>query len=94
MSRTVGIFTIIAIIFSYLPMDMGEMGNCPEEKHHTNTRVDCGYAFHCPVMDSSVVPRLFDLSIYGWFQPMPILLKVEEFQQRIFHPPKVFLTIR
>jgi len=90
MSRIAGIFIIIAILFSYLPMDA--MGNCSEEDHSTNTRMDCGYAFHCPVIDGPIAPQLSVLSINGWLKPPPKLLKFEELPGSIFHPPQNILN--
>jgi hypothetical protein len=88
MSRITGIFIIIAIIFSYLPMDMGAMGNCPEEDHHTDTRVDCGYAFHCPAFHNPVMLELSILTLNGWLKWTPSISRIEELPNFIFHPPK------
>lgn len=88
--RIIGAFIIIAIFFSYFPMDA--MGNCPEEDHSRNTGMDCGYIFHCPVIYDLIVPQLSILSVNGWLRSMLTLLKVEEFPQKIFHPPNIFQT--
>jgi len=84
--RIAGIFIIIAILFSYLPIDA--MGNCSEEDHSTNTRMDCGYTFHCPVIYNPAIPQLSVLSINSWLRWMPTAGKVEELPRFIFHPPK------
>lgn len=84
--RIAGIFIIIAILFSYLPMDA--MGNCSEEDHSGNTRMDCGYAFHCPVIYNPAIPRLSVLSINSWLRWMPTIGKIEELARLIFHPPE------
>jgi len=86
MLRIIGIFIIITIIFSYLPMDV--MGHCPEEDHHTNTKMDCGYAFHCPALYNLIMPGLSILPINGWLKLMPEISKIEELPNFIFHPPK------
>ena len=84
--RIAGIFIIIAILFSYLPMDA--MGDCPEENPHTNTGMDCGYAFHCSALSSPAVSELSILSFNGWLRWMPDISKIEELPNFIFHPPK------
>lgn len=89
--RIIGAFIIIAILFSYLPMDA--MGNCSEEDHSANTRMDCGYIFHCPVIYNQALPQLSVLSINGWLRWMPTAGKVEELPRLIFHPPETFFKI-
>jgi len=89
--KIIGTFIIIAILFSYLPMDA--MGNCSEEDHSTNTRMDCGYIFHCPVIYNPALPQLSVLSINGWLRWMPTVGKVEELPRFIFHPPETFFKI-
>jgi len=87
--RIIGAFIIIAILFSYLPMDA--MGNCSEEDHSANMRMDCGYIFHCPVIYNPALPQLSVLSINSWLRWIPTVGKVEELPRLIFHPPKKFL---
>ncbi|MDO9351477.1 MAG: hypothetical protein Q7U55_09585, partial [Deltaproteobacteria bacterium] len=84
--RIIGTFIIIAILFSYLPMDA--MGNCSEEDPSTNTRMDCGYIFHCPLINDTAMPSLSILSINGRLRWMPTVGKVEELPRLIFHPPE------
>jgi len=84
--RIAGIFIIIAILFSYLPMDA--MENCSEEDHSGNMRMDCGYTFHCPVIYHSALPQLSALSIHGWLRSIPTSKKIEEMPKFIFRPPK------
>jgi len=86
MLRIPGIFIIVTVLFSYLPMDA--MGHCPEEDHHTNTKMDCGYAFHCPVLYHPIMPGLSVLTISGWLKRMPEISKIDELPSFIYHPPK------
>ena len=84
--RIIGAFIIIAILFSYLPMDA--MENCSEEDHSTNTRMDCGYTFHCPIFFNKVITQFLILPINGWLRYIPTIGKAEELPRFIFHPPK------
>ena len=84
--RIAGIFIIIAILFSYLPMEA--MENCSEEDHSANTRMDCGYAFHCPVIYNPALPQLPVLSVNSWLRWIPTVGKAEELPRLIFHPPE------
>jgi hypothetical protein len=86
MLKIIGIFIIITIILSYLPIDA--MGHCPEEDHHTGTRMDCGYVFHCPVLHSPNVLDLSTLTLNSWLKRMVDISKIEELPNFIFHPPK------
>lgn len=84
--RTIGIFLIIVILFSYFPMLT--MDGCSEEDHGGDMRMDCGYTFHCPVIDHSALPHLSALSIYGWLRWKRNIGKMEELPKSIFRPPE------
>ncbi len=84
--RIIGVFLIIAILFSYFPM-LG-MGSCSEEDHGGDMRMNCGYTFHCPVIHHSALPQLSTLSFYGWLRWTGNIGKFEELPKSIFHPPK------
>ncbi len=90
--RIAWVFIIIAILFSYFPMEM--MGSCSEEEDHsTGKRVDCGYAFHCPMIFTPALPLLPTLSINGRLKWMSPTEKVEELPRLIFHPPETSFNI-
>jgi len=84
--RITGIFIIIAIIFSYLPA--GSIDSCQEEDRSTYSRMDCGYAFHCPIIYNPAMPELSTLTINGWLKWVREISKIEELPNFIFHPPK------
>ncbi len=86
MLRVIGILIIIAIVFTYLPAF--SMNECSGEDPSTDKRQECGYTFHCPVLDHQATTQLSILSIHGWLRLVTDLLKVEELPERIFHPPK------
>lgn len=86
--RTAGIFIIIAILFSYFPVEV--MGNCSEEDHSGNRGMECGYIFHCPMISHPIVPSLTVLSRNGWLRWESVIEKIEGFPMLIFHPPKHF----
>ncbi len=89
--RIAGIFIIIAILFSYIPAV--SIDGCPEEDHSTNKGMDCGYAFHCPLVHDTAMPQLSILSINGRLRWMPNVLKIEELPRLIFHPPERLFKI-
>ncbi len=89
--RIAGVFIIIAVLFSYFPMEM--MGSCSEEDHSTSKRIDCGYAFHCPMIFNPALPLPPTLSINGRLKWMSPTEKVEEFPRFIFHPPETSFNI-
>lgn len=89
--RIVGILIIIAILFSYIPAI--SMDGCPEEDHSGKKGMDCGYAFHCPVIYDTAMPQLSVLSINSWLRWMPTAGKIEELPRLIFHPPETLFKI-
>jgi hypothetical protein len=72
-------------------MDM--TGSCSEEDHSGNSRLDCGYIFHCPFISDTIMPPPSILSMNGWLRLMPTAGKIEEFPRLIFHPPEASLKI-
>jgi len=86
--KIVGVLLIIGILFSYVPVI--PMDDCPEENHarNTNTKMDCGSIFHCPLILNGSLQEPFPLPLSGWLILPPILPKVDELTHLIFHPPK------
>ena len=84
--KIVGIFLIIGILFSYIPVM--PMDDCPEEHHTGNRTVECGYSFHCPILFNVNVPDPLPLPVTRRFILVPPSLKVDEVPFLIFHPPK------
>ena len=84
--RIVGISIIIAILFSYIPAI--SMESCPEEDHSTDSGMDCGYSFHCPIVFDKLMSEMLTLPFKGRFFLAPPLLIGEEVVPQIFHPPK------
>ncbi len=95
--KLIGIFLIIGIVFSYVPVI--PMENCPEGNHHTgnhnagdhhtgNTTMNCGYSFHCPILFNINMLDPMPLPLTGRLILLPPSLKVDEVPYLIFHPPK------
>jgi hypothetical protein len=85
--KIVGIFLVIGLLFSYVPII--PVDGCPEANHMGSMKImDCGYAFHCPMISDGSLQEPFSLPLNGWL-PLPTALpKADELTHLIFHPPK------
>jgi hypothetical protein len=88
--RVIGIFIVIAILFSYAPVI--PMDDCPEEHHMGNKEKDCGYSFHCPIIVDIGISETLSLPFNGKVVSILPLLRVDELPCLIFHPPKHRVT--
>ncbi len=84
--RLVAGFLVIGILFSYIPMIPTD--NCSEGDHMGNTKLNCGYIFHCPLISDGNLQEPLPLPLTGWLVLPPVLPKVDELTHLIFHPPK------
>jgi hypothetical protein len=84
--RVIGIFIVIAILFSYVPMI--SMDDCPEGNHTGNTKKDCGYPFHCPIVVDIGISETLSLPLTGQLVLIPSIMKIEELAYLLFRPPK------
>jgi hypothetical protein len=91
--KIVGIFLILGLLFSYLPIIPTDgMNGCPQgnqtENHTGNKKMDCGYIFHCPLIFDGALQEPLPLPLNGLLPLPSILSKVDELAHFIFHPPK------
>jgi hypothetical protein len=86
MMRIVGIFIIIGILFSYVPVF--SMDECPEGNHMGNMKMDCGSNFHCPLVLNISLPEPLPLPLNGRLDFAVYSPKVDELPHLIFHPPE------
>ncbi len=84
--RIVGIFLVIAILFSYLPIIPRD--DCPDVDHMGSMKLDCGNIFHCPLIFSISVSGPTVLPLSGRFFLTFFSVKVEELPRLVFHPPE------
>ena len=84
--KGLGVFIIIAILSSYVPMI--SMDGCPEENHMGNKQMDCGSFFHCPIVVNFTISEISSLPFNGRLVSAPFSLRVDELPYFIFHPPK------
>ncbi len=89
--KIIGIFLVIGILFSYIPVIHAD--RCPEEDHLGNTKVTCGYLFHCPIFLERKIPEPSSLPLVGLLILMPPSIAIDELADPVFHPPKPFSLI-
>jgi len=86
MMRLVGIFLIIGILFSYVPVF--PMDECPEGNHMGNMKMDCGSLFHCPMIVDLNISEISGLPLNGRLVSTKPLLVVKELAHPVYHPPE------
>jgi hypothetical protein len=84
--KGIGIFIIVAILFSYVPVI--PLDDCLENHHNGNAKMDCGNIFHCPLISNISIPETLFLPLFGRLVLMSYLPEVDELPDFIFHPPK------
>ena len=84
--KIVGILLVIGILSSYIPMI--PMDDCPAGGHMGNMKLDCGYIFHCPLISDGNLQEPLPLPLTGRLVLPPVLPKVDELTNLIFHPPE------
>ena len=84
--RIVGIFLVIGILFSYVPVF--PMDECPDGNHMGNMKIDCGYLFHCPMIVDLNISETSGLPLNGRLVSTKPLLVVKELTHPIYHPPE------
>ena len=87
--KIIGIFIIIAILFSYAPAI--PMDKCSEGDHGGNTKLDCGYIFHCPFLSNINLSESITLPYFGRAVLISSFLVIEELTHPIFHPPEKWM---
>jgi len=83
--KVVGVLLVIGIVFSYIPMistDSCSGGN------HMGKKLECGYLFHCPLILDGSLQEPLPLPLSGRLVLPPVLPKIDELTNLIFHPPK------
>ena len=90
MMRLVGIFLIIGILLSYVPVI--PVDGCPGGNHMGNVmKMDCGSLFHCPMIVDLNIPEISGLPLNGRLVSTKPLLVVKELAHPVYHPPE-YLT--
>jgi len=84
----VGFIVVITILFSYVPVFSTD--HCPEGNHMANTKTQCGYLFHCPMVVNKNILQTSGLPLNGRFVPARPLIYLDELVSVIFRPPKDF----
>ena len=87
--RIVGIFLVIGILFSYIPVF--PMDECLVGDHMGNMKMDCGYLFHCPMIVDLNISEPSGLPLNGRLVLTKPLLGVKESVHSVYHPPE-YLT--
>jgi len=90
MMRLVGIFLIIGILFSYIPVF--PMDECSEGNHMGNMKMDCGSLFHCPMIVDLNISEISGLPLNGRLVSTKPLLVVKELAHPVYHPPEYLTT--
>ncbi len=101
--KAVAILVVTCVFVSYAPIlssgpclspvtkSGSSMGGCQEGNHAGNsgsTKMECCYAFHCPMICDGNQKEPFPLPLNGRLRLSPELPKVDVLAHFIFHPPK------
>jgi hypothetical protein len=101
--KRVAIFVVTCVLLSYLPIlssglclssvvkSDSSTDGCQEGSHKGstgNTKMECCYAFHCPVICDGNQKEPLPLPLSGLLKQSPDLPKVDVLTHFIFHPPK------
>jgi hypothetical protein len=101
--KTVAMLVVTCVLFSYAPilspgLCLSSVMKCDsstdgcDEGNHTgntgNTKMECCYAFHCPMICDGNQKEPSPLSLNGLLTLSPDLPKVDVLTHYIFHPPK------
>ena len=84
--KITGIFLVIGILFSYIPMF--PMDDCQREDRSGNANLDCGYIFHCPFLSDISPSGSFTLPYFGQVVLISSLPVPDELTHSLFRPPE------
>ncbi len=83
--KKISVFLVLGILLFYFPLF--SLGDCLENSHLQNLKLDCGGLFHCPFILNQDI-KMFILNLTGLITFSDPFSNLEGIPLSIYHPPE------